>query len=617
MSRETLEMPAITPEQDIMLAHGPRDTVASRRRFAFLFLNLVTIVMLIAGMAYLLSSGGWTLTKYAMLLAYIITLPGLSIGFWNAVIGYTLLALRQSADRARTRRDPWAVHHDPTAPLTSRTAVVMAVRNEDPESAVFRLRAIYEDLQAQGFSSKFDFHFLSDTSDPDIAAKEQELIEKWRKNSAVPRRIHYRRRTDNTGYKAGNIEEFCKRTVDTYDFFITLDADSVMSGPAIVRLVRMMEANPEIGILQTLVVATPASTFFARAFQFGMRHGMRAYTKGSAWWQCDCGPYWGHNAILRMQPFHDHCTLPRLKWRGPLGGCVMSHDQVEAALMRKAGYHVRVLTDEFGSWEENPPTLPDFIRRDLRWCQGNMQYMQLLGMPGLHALSRIQLLLAILMFIGSVGWMSFIVLGLSEIMTANYDEAYPVWQGLLLLCVMMFMNLAPKFFGLLNVLGSRRESQRYGGRFAVLASGLCEFLFSLLLAPIVSVAVTIFIIGLAFGKKLEWRTQPRSNRRVSYLEAALNFLPQTLLGLGIFALLAIYAPLVLAWAAPVIAGFTLSIPFAVWTASDGMGAWSVRHNLFGVPEDQVRSGPLYRVMTYMEPHREEAADAAELQQTIY
>ena len=163
---------------------------------------------------------------------------------------------------------------------------------------------------------------------------------------------------------------------------LPLDADSLMAGEAVLRLVRIMQAHPRLGILQSLVVGAPAASAFARIFQFGMRHGMRAYTMGSAWWIGDCGPFWGHNAVVRIAPFREHCGLPILPGGPPLGGHVLSHDQVEAALMRRAGYEVRVLPEERGSWEENPPTIFEFSARDLRWCQGNMQYWRLLGTAG-------------------------------------------------------------------------------------------------------------------------------------------------------------------------------------------------------------------------------------------
>ena len=204
---------------------------------------------------------------------------------------------------------------------------------------------------------------------------------------------------------------------------LVLDADSVMSGAAIVRLVRLMEGQPEIGILQQLIVGLPNASPFARIFQFGMRHGMRAHSTGSAWWQGDCGPYWGHNALIRVAPFMAHCRLPLLPGRPPLGGRVLSHDQVEAALMRSAGWQVRAVPDEDGSFEENPPTLSDFVKRDLRWCQGNWQYIHLVTRPGFHAIGRLQLWLALLMYVSGPAWVLFTVLALGRTMLAPRPRA--------------------------------------------------------------------------------------------------------------------------------------------------------------------------------------------------
>ena len=233
-----------------------------------------------------------------------------------------------------------------------------------------------------GEGAQFSYFVLSDTNDPAVAAAEERAVEAWKAADPDRDRIVYRRRSDNTGFKAGNVRDFCERWGKDYALMLPLDADSLMAGPEIVRLVRMMQAHPRIGILQSLVVGMPSSSAFARIFQFGMRHGMRAYTMGQAWWVGDCGPFWGHNALVRIKPFHEQCDLPILPGKPPLGGHVLSHDQVEATLMRRAGYEVRVLPEERGSWEENPPTMLEFAQRDVRWCQGNMQYIKLLEPAG-------------------------------------------------------------------------------------------------------------------------------------------------------------------------------------------------------------------------------------------
>ena len=229
-----------------------------------------------------------------------------------------------------------------------------------------------------------------------------------RKNWSPQIQITYRCREDNTGFKAGNIADFCQRWGKDHDFALVLDADSFMASSAITRLVRMMQANPRLGILQGLVIGLPSTSPFTRLFQYGMRLGMRSYTMGSAWWQADCGPYWGHNALIRLRPFMEFCDLPVLKNSSGVPSSILSHDLIEAVLMRRAGYEVRIYPQEDLSWEENPATLTEYIRRDLRWCEGNLQYRNLLTLPNLRPVNRYQLVLAIAMFLGSPAWIFLI-----------------------------------------------------------------------------------------------------------------------------------------------------------------------------------------------------------------
>ncbi len=436
-------------------------------------------------------------------------------------------------------------------------------------------------------------HVLSDTNDPAIAAAEADEIAHWRHGSAHTSQIHYRRRSDNAGFKAGNVEEFCTRHSGSYDYFLTLDADSYLSARVVLRLVRTMQVAPHVGILQTLAIGTPSTSVFTRAFQFGMRHGMRAYTAGSVWWTGDCGPYWGHNALIRMAPFSAHCRMPKLPGDGPLGGHIMSHDQVEAVMMRRAGYQVRVLAEESESWEENPPTLPDFIRRELRWCQGNFQYFQLLGMPGLKPVSRIQLALAILMYLSAPAWMAFIVLGAVSVMGSG--AALPAGWGLGLVGVILFMCFAPKIMGLVAVIVSPSQSRRYGGRLRAALGGVVELVLSMLMAPAVAFAVAVFAFALMFGRRMDWGAQPRSVRAVTWREAVRTFLPQTVFGLALLAVLAFSAPNILFFAAPVVAGLVLAVPFAVWSASPTLGRMMTRAGLCAIPEEAVVPPALIRL----------------------
>lgn len=560
----------------------------TRRRRIVLALNLATIAALGAGMAALLSHDGLLTAEWVMLAAFTITLPWLSIGLWNAIIGLAL-DLRHG-QRAAAVVTPALARVRGDEAITARVALVMPLRNEQPDAALARFRRIQADLACTPWAGRFDFHVLSDTDDPETALREEALVARWRQ-AAPGVGIAYRRRDGNAGYKAGNIAEFVQRTHRDYGFFLPLDADSTMGAETILQMVRVMQASPEIGMLQSLVTGLPSHSFFTRAFQFGMRHGMRSYTLGAAWWQGDCGPNWGHNVLIRMAPFCDHCMLPRLPGRGPLSGDILSHDQVEAVLMRRGGFEVRVIAEETDSHEENPPSLVDFIRRDLRWCQGNMQYFHLLGLPGLKPLSRLQLYLAIQMYLAAPAWMVFMALGAVLAAMPAQLAGVPVWVGLGFFALLMSMSLAPKLMGLAQILARRERAAAYGGRGRVAAGGVAEILFSMLVAPAVAVATTRFMAGLGFGRRIGWPAQQRTRARLYWGEAARTLWPQTLAGLALAAWLGLLAPWALWFAAPFLAALIGAIPLAVLSTLPALGAWSRRTGLFDIPEDRGESTP--------------------------
>lgn len=561
----------------------PRRTLLLRR-LAFAGLVLGTLAALTAAMVALLSYDGMSGLDWVMLAAFLVSSPWTVIGFWNAVIGVCVLHLARDPQRLIA---PFARIADDAAPIESRVALAMAVRNEDPARAFARLAAMRADLDASGFGRHFDVFVLSDSSRPEVIAAEEAAFARWRAGLADPACVHYRRRPENTGFKAGNIRDFLERFGDGYALFVPLDADSLMSAGTILRLVRIAEAHPRLGILQSLVVGMPAPSLFARLFQFGMRHGMRSYTAGSAWWHGDCGPFWGHNAVIRVAPFRDHCRLPTLPGRPPLGGPVLSHDQIEAALMRRAGYEVRVLAEECGSYEENPPALPDFLKRDLRWCQGNMQYFRLLALPGLMPTSRMQILLAIQMYLGAAGWIVFILAGALKVLepAAAGAPPFPTALGLGLFLAVFLMSLAPKAMGVLDALLRPGERQRYGGAGRLVGGALVEFAASTLLAPATALAETIFMAGLPFGRRVGWDGQARDGYRLAWRHALAGLWPQVAVGLALAGLFAALAPGVLPWAAPMLAGLVLAPAFAVVTASPALGRLAARAGLCAVPEE--------------------------------
>jgi membrane glycosyltransferase len=344
-----------------------------------------------------------------------------------------------------------------------------------------------------------------------------------------------------------------------------------------------MQAHPRIGILQSLVVGAPSTSAFARIFQFGMRHGMRAYTMGSAWWIGDCGPFWGHNAVVRIQPFAEHCHLPVLPGGPPLGGHILSHDQVEATLMRKAGYEVRVLPDERGSFEENPPTIFEFSARDLRWCQGNMQYWRLLNLPGLLPMSRFQLAWAILMFVG-VPAMTLMI-ALLPVKVWQAEPGFPAASAAALYLTFLLMYLAPKLAGLADILLTRGGVARYGGLARFLASAATEIAFSFLLGAVTTFRITLFMIGLAFGRSVVWNGQSRDAHGVAWRVAVRGLWAPFLFGVAVCGALLMLSPAVLLWSLPLTLGYLVAVPFAVVTASPALGRLFIQKHLCAVPEE--------------------------------
>jgi len=557
------------------------DTLTRRRQIVFA-LNVVTYLGMLSVAARILGSGGWTVVDAILFLCFAAGTPWTVLGFWNALIGLWLLHFRKDA---LAQVAPFAHAGDEPTPLRITTAIFMTLRNEDPERAILRLRAVKASVDATGEGRAFSYFVLSDTNDATVAAAEQRLIDAWKAADPDRDRIVYRRRTNNTGFKAGNVRDFCARWGSAYTLMLPLDADSLMSGDQIVRLVRMMQAYPKIGILQSLVVGMPSVSAFARIFQFGMRHGMRSYTMGQAWWVGECGPFWGHNALVRIKPFHEQCDLPMLPGSPPLGGHVLSHDQVEATLMRRAGYEVRVLPVERGSWEENPPTMLEFARRDVRWCQGNMQYLKLLNLPGLYPMSRFQLVWAILMFIGIPAWTLMIALLPVAAWEARDVTDFPAGLAIGLYITFFTMYLMPKIAGLLDAMLTPGGVARYGGWLRFLPSAAIELVFSFLQGAVSTIRTSIFMVGLLFGKSVVWGGQSRDAQGLSWATAAESLWPQTLFGIIVCGALLAIAPAVFWWSLPLTAGYLLAIPFAVLTAEPGLGRLLQRLGLCGIPED--------------------------------
>ena len=577
-----------SPPQAIQADAAGNDIFGRRVLFVVLFAATMAGSLSLAALA--LAPGGFGVVDITLLVLFAVTLPWMVAGFWNAVIGF--LIMRFAADPVAAVM-PMAARIRGDEPVTASTAILLCIRNELPGRMIRNLEPMLAGLDAAGCGARFALYVLSDSSDANIASSEEAcfaaLTARWRGRVAIT----YRRRAVNTAYKAGNIREFCERWGSQHDFAVTLDADSFMTADAVLRLVRIMQADSKLGILQGLVVGLPSTSAFARVFQFGMRLGMRSYTIGSAWWQGDCGPYWGHNAALRLEPFIAHCALPVLSRDGAEDRHILSHDQIEAVLMRAAGYDVRVLPQEDLGWEENPPTLLEFIRRDLRWCQGNMQYWRFLSLPGLQPVSRYQLVLAILMFIGSPAWIGLLVLGtLAAAFSDTPGSFIRADAGMALFVCVLVMWFSPKIASAIDILLHPKLRRAFGGAGLFAINYAIETLYSIVLCPILWLGHTIFLTGLLFGREIGWIGQTRDDHAVPFTLALHNLWPHTLLGCAALGLLAATQPAAIPYALFLAGGPALAIPFAMMTAWPWLGSLAARIGIGRLPEETTRPATL-------------------------
>jgi membrane glycosyltransferase len=163
--------------------------------------------------------------------------------------------------------------------------------------------------------------------------------------------------------------------------------------------------------------------------------------RGFAAWSGRSGNYWGHNALIRIESFRAASRLPVLSGPAPFGGPLLSHDFVEAAWIRRAGWQVELDPDHRGSAEDAPQTLEEFHRRDRRWCQGNLQHLRLLAEPGLHPLSRFHMISGVFSYLAAPVWLSLMIMGATG--AVEVDGAAPLLLVALLLMI-------PKICGLVS-----------------------------------------------------------------------------------------------------------------------------------------------------------------------
>ncbi|HEY5314655.1 MAG TPA: glucans biosynthesis glucosyltransferase MdoH [Pirellulales bacterium] len=517
----------------------------------------------------------------ALLLVFVVLFVQLAFSFWMATAGF-VCALRT---RHAPPEERAIARFEAMSPGT--TAIVMPVYNESPHRVFAGLRAVHESLQATGHGQRFDFFVLSDTTNPDLWLAEELAWAQLNQALGAGSRVYYRHRPKNAGRKAGNIADFCERWGWAYRYMIVLDADSVMSGETLVEMVRRMDDDPQTGILQVPPVPVNQVSLFARCQQFAASVYGPVFLQGFAWWSHVDGNYWGHNAIIRIEPFLNHCGLSHLPGIEPLGGEILSHDFVEAALMRRAGWQVRLAHDLGGSYEECPPSLIDFAQRDQRWCQGNMQHIRLVFSSGLHPVSRLHFGLGAMSYLSSPLWLLFLVLSflLVGVNGAAERGAAADWRPLGLFAATMLMLLLPKLWGFILLTCDSQRLAQCGGATHVAAGIVIETAVSMLVSPIMMAFHSHFVVSTFLGRRIEWTAQRRGQQGQPWLAALAAHWKQTLAGLAAALVIWAVAPAMLLWLSPVLVGLVLAIPLSLLLSSVPIGRAAAGKHLLSTPEE--------------------------------
>ena len=565
---------------------APWERAAARRRAVFALLTVATTIAAAALFANAQPDYDNAWLEYGQIALFTVLTTWVMTGFVTALMGFWV-TLRGDAHTLSARAvKGHAMNAD------ARTAVIMPICNEDVATVFAGLRATCESLAGTGHAKQFDVFVLSDTGKPDVAAAERAAWEDLRAALAADPatagvEVYYRLRKRRTHRKAGNVADFCRRWGRDYRYMVVLDADSVMSGDCLVSMVKLMEAQPTAGIIQTATQAIGHVTLHARAQQFASRVTGRLFTLGMQYWQLGESHYWGHNAIIRVEPFMRHCGLANIPGTGGMAGSIMSHDFVEAALMRRAGYHVWLVSDLNGSYEQQPPDLLSELQRDRRWCQGNLQNSRLVAEPGIHRVHRAMFVIGAMSYLSAPLWLAFLTFGTA--LWVSGARILPEWhavpaelRGLWLwtLC-MLFM---PRVLGIVAVF-LRKEQKSFGGAAALLRSAVAETVLALVQAPVRMLGHSLFVAVALTGLKLEWKSPPREAAGVSWGDAASRLMPMTA-GIGVLALaVAAFEPGALIWLAPVALPLLLAVPLVVFTSGVGVGTRARANGWLLIPEE--------------------------------
>ncbi|GGE37669.1 glucans biosynthesis glucosyltransferase H [Agaricicola taiwanensis] len=603
---------------------------AVETRPAGLFLRRLIVIGGAAVMTYfaaqemflVLNVAGLTLLESLVLGLYVALFAWIAFSFISSCAGFVSLVLRNGK----------GLGIDPAAPLpelATSTAILLPVYNEAPARIMAGLQSIYESIKSTGRLDHFHFFILSDTTDADAWIAEEAAYLALRERTGGHGRIFYRRRPKNTERKAGNISDWVRRFGGAYPQMLVLDADSVMSGDTIVRMASGMERHPGVGLIQTLPIIVNGSSLFARMQQFAGRIYGPMIAHGIAWWHGSEGNYWGHNAIIRTEAFAAQAGLPHLGGRKPFGGHILSHDFIEAALMRRAGWAIHMIPALSGSYEESPPSLTDLAIRDRRWCQGNLQHAAVLPARGLHWVSRLHLLTGIGSYITAPLWLIFILTGIAISLQAQFVRPeyftsefslFPVWpaqdaeRAIWVFVLTMSVLFIPKILAWLALLTRGADRRGSGGMIRSFVSMVLESVLAGLLAPVTMLTQSMAVVSILTGRDSGWNPQRRDDGSLPFREVLHRYGPHTLFGLLLAAGAYAVSVSLFLWMSPVLIGLVLAIPLAMLTSSRSLGLSLRKLGLLRIPEEYAtpeelrRANELYRQLAPLEDVPTEAME---------
>ncbi|MFP8967033.1 glucans biosynthesis glucosyltransferase MdoH [Pokkaliibacter sp. CJK22405] len=588
---------------------NPRGVKSSAwRRLLVLGSALAISVYGINEMYGVISLAEITFIQYVILGLFALTFSWITVAFSSSIIGFLCVVMR--ANRPYSRIE--------TA-LSTKTAILMPTYNEEPHRIFASIEAMAEALNEAGEGHSFDWFIISDTTDPDIALQEEACLLTIRERLGSKSRVYYRRRRKNTARKAGNVADFCRRWGKAYEHLLVLDADSLMEADTIIQLARRMEADPDAGLIQTIPNLINGTTLIARLQQFASRTYGPVVGTGLSWWVHKEGNFWGHNAIIRRQAFMDSAGLPDLPGKPPFGGHILSHDFVEASLIRRAGWSIIIADDLPGSYEESPPSIIDLAVRDRRWCQGNLQHSRVVGAKGLHWVSRTHHLTGIMSYLSSPLWLALILAGLALSLQAQFirpeyftDEfsLFPSWprmdaaRALQLFFFTMIILFGPKVLGLLAFMVDNKQRKQAGGFFRLLLSFLVEVILSALVAPIMMLIHSGAVFSILLGRDSGWNPQRRDDGSMPW--ADLFFRHRWHMAMGIFLTAAAYLNSLdlLAWLAPALVGMLLSVPLSMFTGSQSVGRWFKKAGIMRTPEEKAPPAIRLKMDEVVDQYRE-------------